>query len=327
MLSANARHRAARPTNVRRFVAAVGIAGMGVVIPVATAGTAHAQAPSTSEQAPSGASAVLSAVPTAAVEAAPVQAAPAAPETAAPADKAGYVVKAGDTLFGLAQTNQVTGGWQSLYEINRDVLLSGPDLIRIGQTLRLTGSAPVLSKAAAPAQPSIKVQPKTGVTPGKTTPKPASKPSADVSVKPAAKTPAKPATGGSKGNQAPSGGSSTASSSKAAQAVAFAKAQIGKPYVYGATGPNAYDCSGLVQAAYKSAGISLPRVTNDQFAADPHVSIANLQPGDLVFFYSGISHVGIYIGDGKMVHAANSRKPVEISSINTMPIAGATRPS
>ncbi|WP_020557525.1 peptidoglycan endopeptidase [Embleya scabrispora] len=322
MLSANARHRAARPTNVRRFVAAVGIAGMGVVIPVAAAGTAHAYAPSTSEQVPSGASAVLSATPTAAVESAPVQAAPAASETAAPADKAGYVVKAGDTLSRLAQTNQVTGGWQSLYELNRDVLLSGPDLIRIGQTLKLTGSAPALSKAAAPAQPSIKVQPKTGVTPGKTT----TKPSAALSVKPAAKAPAKPATGGSKGNQAPTGGASTASSSKAAQAVAFAKAQIGKPYVYGATGPNAYDCSGLVQAAYKSAGISLPRVTNDQFAADPHVSIANLQPGDLVFFYSGISHVGIYIGDGKMVHAANPRKPVEIASINTMPIAGATRP-
>ncbi|MFF7246962.1 NlpC/P60 family protein [Embleya sp. NPDC008237] len=325
MLSANARHRAARPANVRRFVAAVGIAGMGVVIPVATAGTAQAQAPSTSEQPTSGASAVLSATPTAAVESAPVQAAPAAQETAVPADKAGYVVKAGDTLFGLARANQVTGGWQSLYELNRDVLVSGPDLIQIGQTLRLTGAAPVLSKAA-PAQPSIKVQPKTTVTPGKTTTKPTSKPSAGVSVKPAAKAPAKPATGGSKGNQAPTGGSSTASSSKAAQAVAFAKAQIGKPYVYGATGPNAYDCSGLVQAAYKSAGISLPRVTNDQFAADPHVSVANLQPGDLVFFYSGISHVGIYIGDGKMVHAANPRKPVEIASISTMPIAGATRP-
>ncbi|MGW1991717.1 NlpC/P60 family protein [Embleya sp. NPDC001921] len=320
MLSTNARHRAARPTNVRRFVAAVGIAGMGVVIPVATAGTAQAQAPSTSEQSPS---AVLSAVPTAAVDAAPVQDAPAAPEAATAADKARYVVQAGDTLFRLAQTNQVDGGWQSLYELNRDVLLSGPDLIEIGQALRLDGSAPEAPKAAAPAKPSIQVQPKTSVTPGKTTPKPASKPSADVSVKPAAK----PATGGSKGNQAPAGGSSTASSSKAAQAVAFAKAQIGKPYVYGATGPNAYDCSGLVQAAYKSAGISLPRVTNDQFAADTRVSVANLQPGDLVFFYSGISHVGIYIGDGKMVHAPNPRKTVEIASINTMPIAGATRPA
>ncbi|MFI6977577.1 NlpC/P60 family protein [Embleya sp. NPDC050154] len=324
MLSTNARHRAARPTNVRRFVAAVGIAGMGVVLPVATAGAAPAQAPSTSEQSPS---TVLSATPTAAVDAAPVQAAPAAPETDTAADKARYVVQAGDTLFRLAQTNQVNGGWQSLYELNRDVLLSGPDLIEIGQTLRLDGSAPAAPKAAAPAKPSIKVQPKTSVTPGKTTPKPASKPSADVSVKPAAKAPAKPATGGSKGNQAPTGGSSTASSSKAAQAVAFAKAQIGKPYVYGATGPNAYDCSGLVQAAYKSAGISLPRVTNDQFAADTRVSVANLQPGDLVFFYSGISHVGIYIGDGKMVHAPNPRKSVEIASINTMPIAGATRPA
>lgn len=320
MLSANARHRAARPANVRRFVAAVGIAGMGAVIPVAGAGAAHAQVPTT-DQAPSGASAVLSATPTAAVESAPVQAEIAAPAAATAAEKARYLVQAGDTLSQLALTNKVSGGWQSLYQLNRDVLLSGPDLIQIGQTLRLTGSAPAQPKADAPAKPSIQVQPKTTVT-GKTAPKPTSKPSVDVAAKPAAK----PATGGSKGNQAPTGGSSNASS-KAAQAVAFAKAQVGKPYVYGATGPNAYDCSGLVQAAYKAAGISLPRVTNDQFAADPHVSIANLQPGDLVFFYSGISHVGIYIGDGKMVHAANSRKPVEIASINTMPIAGATRPN
>ncbi|MGC0416208.1 NlpC/P60 family protein [Embleya sp. AB8] len=311
MLSANARHRAARPANVRRFVAAVGIAGMGAVLPVAGAGAAHAQVPTT-EQAPSGASAVLSAAPTAAVESAPVQT-----EAPAVADKAAYLVKAGDTLSQLAVTNQITGGWQSLYELNREVLPSGPDLIEIGQSLKLTGSATAPATADTPAKPSITVKPKSTVTPDPATAKPASKPSADVSVKPAAKIPAQPSTGG---------GSSTASS-KAAQAVAFAKAQVGKPYVYGATGPNAYDCSGLVQAAYQSAGVSLPRVTNDQFAADPHVSIANLQPGDLVFFYSGISHVGIYIGDGKMVHAANSRKPVEIASINTMPIAGATRPA
>ncbi|WP_331766586.1 NlpC/P60 family protein [Embleya sp. NBC_00896] len=319
MLSTNGRHRAARPTNVRRFVAAVGIAGMGAVIPVATAGPALAQAPSASEQP---AANVLTGAPTA-VESAPAPAEAAAPQaTTAPADKADYVVKAGDTLFQLAATNKVSGGWQSLYELNRDVLLSGPDLIQIGQTLRLTGAAPVLPKADAPAKPSITVKPKTTTTPGKTTPK-AAKPA----VKPATKTPAKPSTttGGSKGAQAPT--SSAGQSTAAAKAVAYARAQLGKPYVYGATGPNAFDCSGLVQAAYKSAGISLPRVTTAQFTADTHVSISNLKPGDLVFFYSGISHVGIYIGDGKMIHAPNPRKSVEISSINTMPIAGATRPA
>ncbi|MYV97434.1 hypothetical protein GT354_03895 [Streptomyces sp. SID3343] len=232
-------------------------------------------------------------------------------------------------MFRLAASNNVSGGWKSLYELNRDVLLSGPDLIEIGQSLRLDGAAPAKApttskpETAKPStiKPKLTVKAPTGTESKPSTSKPA--------VTPLAKTPTKSSTGGSKGAQAPTGGSTTSapSSSKAAQAVAYARAQVGKPYVYGAAGPNAFDCSGLVQAAYKSAGISLPRVTNAQFAADPHVSVANLQPGDLVFFYSGISHVGIYIGDGKMVHAANSRKPVEIASINTMPIAGATRPS
>src|SRR5690606_19079030 len=77
-------------------------------------------------------------------------------------------------------------------------------------------------------------------------------------------------------------------SSKAAAAIAFAKAQLGKPYVYGAEGPDAYDCSGLVQAAWKAAGVSIPRVTTDQFAAGTKVSTSQLQPGDLVFYYAGI---------------------------------------
>ncbi|MEU9590071.1 NlpC/P60 family protein [Streptomyces sp. NPDC048219] len=90
---------------------------------------------------------------------------------------------------------------------------------------------------------------------------------------------------------------------KAEKALAFARAQIGKPYVWGATGPGSYDCSGLTQAAWKAADVTLPRTTYDQVDAGTTVSVSQAQPGDLVFFYDDISHVGIYIGNGMMIHA------------------------
>ncbi|MEV7029298.1 NlpC/P60 family protein [Streptomyces sp. NPDC093272] len=117
----------------------------------------------------------------------------------------------------------------------------------------------------------------------------------------------------------------TASDSRAAAAVAYAYSKLGSPYVWGATGPNAFDCSGLAQAAYRSAGVSLPRTTYAQINAGRRVSRSELQPGDLVFFYSGISHVGIYIGNGQMIHAPNPSAPVRIAPVDEMPFAGATR--
>ncbi|GGT26828.1 C40 family peptidase [Streptomyces chromofuscus] len=90
---------------------------------------------------------------------------------------------------------------------------------------------------------------------------------------------------------------------KAEKALAFARAQIGKPYVWGATGPDSYDCSGLTQAAWKAADVSLPRTTYDQVNAGTTVSLAAAQPGDLIFFYDDVTHVGIYIGNGMMIHA------------------------
>ncbi|MFD9117289.1 NlpC/P60 family protein [Streptomyces bottropensis] len=90
---------------------------------------------------------------------------------------------------------------------------------------------------------------------------------------------------------------------KADKAIAFARAQIGKPYVWGATGPGSYDCSGLTQAAWKAAGVDLPRTTFDQLTAGTTVPLADARPGDLVFFYDNIGHVGLYIGNGMMIHA------------------------
>lgn len=107
----------------------------------------------------------------------------------------------------------------------------------------------------------------------------------------------------------------TSTGTKADKAIAFARAQIGKPYVWGATGPDSYDCSGLTQAAWKAAGVTLPRVTYDQVNAGTTVPVSQAQPGDLVFFYDDISHVGLYIGDGMMIHAPKPGAYVREESI------------
>ncbi|WP_329118417.1 C40 family peptidase [Streptomyces sp. NBC_01465] len=120
--------------------------------------------------------------------------------------------------------------------------------------------------------------------------------------------------------------SAVAPNSRAAQAVSFAYSALGSPYVWGATGPNAFDCSGLTQAAYRSAGVSLPRTTYTQINAGQRVSQSELAPGDLVFFYSGISHVGLYVGGGQMIHAPHPGAPVRLAPIDQMPFAGAVRP-
>lgn len=124
---------------------------------------------------------------------------------------------------------------------------------------------------------------------------------------------------------APGSATAQAPNSRAADAVSYAYSKLGSPYVWGATGPNAFDCSGLVLASYRSAGVSLPRTTYAQIDAGRRVSRSELLPGDLVFFYSGITHVGIYVGDGKMIHAPNPSAPVRVAPLDEMPYAGATR--
>ncbi|MGW7569551.1 NlpC/P60 family protein [Streptomyces tendae] len=119
--------------------------------------------------------------------------------------------------------------------------------------------------------------------------------------------------------------SAQAPNSRTAAAVAYAYQKLGSPYVWGATGPNAFDCSGLTQAAYRAAGVSLPRTTYAQIDAGRRVPRSELLPGDLVFFYSGISHVGIYVGNGQMIHAPNPSAPVRVAPVDEMPFAGATR--
>jgi cell wall-associated NlpC family hydrolase len=112
-----------------------------------------------------------------------------------------------------------------------------------------------------------------------------------------------------------------------AAAVAHAKAQLGKPYKFGATGPKSFDCSGLTLSAWKAAGVTLPRTSQQQFSTGKKVAKADLRPGDLVFFYGKKpAHVALYVGDGMVVHAPRAGKDVEYSKVAYMPFSGARRP-
>ncbi|MFI7244526.1 C40 family peptidase [Streptomyces qinglanensis] len=114
---------------------------------------------------------------------------------------------------------------------------------------------------------------------------------------------------------------------RAARAVGFARSALGKPYVWGGTGPAGYDCSGLTQAAWRAAGVSLPRTTYSQIHAGRRVPRGDLAPGDLVFFYDSVSHVGLYVGGGRMIHAPRPGTAVRVAPIDQMPYAGAVRPA
>jgi peptidoglycan DL-endopeptidase CwlO len=125
---------------------------------------------------------------------------------------------------------------------------------------------------------------------------------------------------------APAAPAAPAASGGAAAAVAYAMAQVGDTYVYGASGPDSFDCSGLTMAAWAQGGVSLPRTSGAQMGAGTPVSTSALQPGDIVSYYSPVSHVGIYVGNGQIVHAANPRTDVQMAPVFSMPISGAVRP-
>ncbi|MBO0890666.1 MAG: C40 family peptidase [Acidothermales bacterium] len=116
-------------------------------------------------------------------------------------------------------------------------------------------------------------------------------------------------------------------SGRAGAAISYARAQLGKPYSWGADGPDSYDCSGLTMASWRQAGVSLPHSSQQQYSSLPHVPRSALQPGDLVFFGSPIHHVGIYVGNNQMIDAPNSGEVVRYDSLNHMgTYAGAGRP-
>ncbi|WP_225636393.1 C40 family peptidase [Streptomyces solaniscabiei] len=120
---------------------------------------------------------------------------------------------------------------------------------------------------------------------------------------------------------------SSSATGSAAAVVSFVQAQIGDAYVSGGTGPNSWDCSGLVQAAFKQVNIDLPRVSQDQSVAGTQVSLSNLQPGDILYWGGAGSayHVGVYVGDGMFVGAQNSSTGVVMKPLSYDPPSGAVR--
>ena len=110
-----------------------------------------------------------------------------------------------------------------------------------------------------------------------------------------------------------------AAAAPARTAVSTALAQVGDPYVWGAAGPGSFDCSGLTQYAYAAAGVSLPHSSGMQSQMGTSVSLSSAAPGDLLFFYSPVSHVAMYIGNGQMVHASTYGTPVKVVPVSSMP--------
>lgn len=123
----------------------------------------------------------------------------------------------------------------------------------------------------------------------------------------------------------PSGGGGGGSGSAAA-VVAYARAQVGKPYCYGGSGPGCFDCSGLTMMAWRQAGVSLPHSSASQYNVGRRVSAGELQPGDLIFYYSPISHVSVYIGGGQRISATHTGDYVRVQSLGSS-IVGYARPN
>jgi cell wall-associated NlpC family hydrolase len=133
--------------------------------------------------------------------------------------------------------------------------------------------------------------------------------------------PSRPATASSAiaRSAAPAGSAGSGGSGAARTAVSTALAQVGDPYVWGAAGPSSFDCSGLTQYAYAAAGVSLPHSSGMQSQMGTAVSYSAMAPGDLLFFYSPVSHVAMYIGNGQMVHASTFGVPVRVVPVSSMP--------
>ncbi|MFJ8046196.1 transglycosylase family protein [Kitasatospora sp. NPDC096147] len=240
-------------------------------------------------------SAAKAETPKAAPQAAAPKAAEQTAQTAQTAAAKSYTVVAGDWLSTIARDQNVEGGWEKLYELNKAQLPEGPHVIYPGQQLTL-GTVAVAAPAPKPAAPQ------SGSSSKSTGNGAATGTSATTKAKKAATETTTVATG-----------------SKAA-AINFALSKVGQAYVYGGSSNGGWDCSGLTQAAFRQAGVSLPRVANDQADAATRVSLDNLQAGDLLFWSnnganSGVYHVAIYLGGGKYVEAANPRAGVKTETI------------
>jgi peptidoglycan DL-endopeptidase CwlO len=196
--------------------------------------------------------------------------------------------------------------------------LGGPAGLLAPDGALAEGSA-IVAKANADAKALSAEQQSTlqaiGGIPAHTTPPTGSAHPAPPAYKPAPK-PAAPA---------PKATAALAGSGVGTRALALAKGKLGDPYVWGAAGPSAFDCSGLVVWAFKQFGISLPHSSSTLSTMGTPVAKSALQPGDLVFFYSPVSHMGIYAGNGMVLNATESGQPVQYSKLANLPFHNARR--
>ncbi|MEV4041910.1 NlpC/P60 family protein [Streptomyces sp. NPDC049744] len=118
----------------------------------------------------------------------------------------------------------------------------------------------------------------------------------------------------------------TGATERGRKAVEYATAQIGKPYQWGAEGPKSYDCSGLTSQAWVSAGQTIPRTSQQQWKQLKRVDVEDMRPGDLIIYFDDASHVGMYVGDGSVVHAPRPGRSITIAGAGSMPILGVVRP-
>lgn len=121
-------------------------------------------------------------------------------------------------------------------------------------------------------------------------------------------------------------GGAASTSTQGEKAVAYATAQLGKPYQWGAEGPDSYDCSGLTSQAWGAAGVAIPRTSQEQWRQLRRVDVKEMQPGDLIIYFSDASHVAMYLGGGEMVHAPRPGRSVTVAGAGSMPILGVVRP-
>ncbi len=209
-----------------------------------------------------------------------------------------YVVANGDTLSQIAADHQIAEGWPEIVAANQGAL-TNPDVIDVGQRLKL----PVSAEVPNPARGHLKLEaftaPVEKLTPV-AQPAPAKQPTPTVKVA--------GTTGGI-----------------AARAVAAALSFKGTPYVYGGTSKSGIDCSGLVQAAYRAAGITLPRTAAAQASMGTPVTIKDLRPGDVLTYYKPITHIAIFVGNGQIVEASQPGAPVAVRAMYLNGFVGARR--
>jgi len=234
-------------------------------------------------------------------------------------------VASGDTLALIAMAKAVPGGWRQIYDDNRDTI-ADPNVIVAGQHLNIPdGDAVVVPAVTPPAINSVVKAADTAARALNPTPAPAPTKTPAPKTPAPTKTPAPAKTPAPTKTPAVAPAAVTVELGVAARAVTEALAQQGTPYVYGGNAPGGFDCSGLVQWVYKEVGIALPRTAAAQATVGHPVSLSQLQPGDLLFFYQPVDHVVIYVGNGKIAEASQPGTPVHVRPMYLNGFVGARR--